>query len=106
MPGTNFYLSAYGLSPPQRPRLRRRQWLRVLRESAMLHATHTLNRRSPRMVKRRNSPYASHDRTARTRVPIDCTPCMVPPPQQPAPIEAHGQALPLSQGSLDGTLVL
>ncbi len=48
----------------------------------MLHATRTLNRRSPRMVKRRNSPYASHDRNAKTRVPIDCTPQM-------APIAAH-----------------
>ena len=44
----------------------------------MLRATRTLNRRSPRMVKRRNSPYASHDRTAKTGVPIDCTPSMVP----------------------------
>ena len=44
----------------------------------MLRATQTLNRRNPRMVKRRNSPYASHDRTAKTNVPIYCTPCMVP----------------------------
>jgi hypothetical protein len=26
------------------------------------------------MVKRRNSPYATHDRSLPTRVPIDCTP--------------------------------
>jgi hypothetical protein len=31
------------------------------------------------MVKRRNSPYASHDRSARTRVPIDCTPSILLP---------------------------
>ena len=55
-----------------------RSFQRVLCESAMLRATRTLNRRSPRMVKRRNSPYAPHDKAARTRVPIDCTPGMVP----------------------------
>jgi hypothetical protein len=32
------------------------------------------------MVKRRNSPYATHDRSARTRVPIDCTPSAIDPP--------------------------
>jgi len=31
------------------------------------------------MVKRRNSPYASHDRSLPTRVPIDRTPTMVGP---------------------------
>jgi hypothetical protein len=30
------------------------------------------------MVKRRNSPYASHDPAAPTRVPIDCTPQTLP----------------------------
>ena len=42
----------------------------------MLRATQTLNRR---MVKRRNSPYASDDRTAKTNVPIDCTPAWCRP---------------------------
>jgi hypothetical protein len=59
--------------------LRRRSYLRVLDESAMLRATRTLNRRSPRMVKRRNSPYASHNRNLPIRVPIDCTPVTVGP---------------------------
>jgi hypothetical protein len=31
------------------------------------------------MVKRRNSPYKSHDRSLATRVPIDCAPQMAPP---------------------------
>lgn len=43
----------------------------------MLRATRTLNRRSPRMVKRRNSPYASHNRNLPIRVPIDCTPIIL-----------------------------
>jgi hypothetical protein len=43
----------------------------------MLRATRTLNRRSPRMVKRRNSPYASHNRKLPIRVPIDCMPIIV-----------------------------
>jgi hypothetical protein len=30
------------------------------------------------MVKRRNSPYASHDSSAATRIPIDCTPQTLP----------------------------
>jgi hypothetical protein len=51
----------------------------VLAESTMLRATQTLNRRSPRMVKRRNSPYAPHDRTARIRVPMNCTPHALAP---------------------------
>jgi hypothetical protein len=31
------------------------------------------------MVKRRNSPFPSHDRTAAIRVPIDCTPTLLKP---------------------------
>ncbi len=49
----------------------------MLAESALLRATRTLNRRSPRMVKRRNSPYASHNRNLPIRVPIDCTPTIL-----------------------------
>jgi hypothetical protein len=36
------------------------------------------------MVKRRNSPYASHDPRAPTRVPIDCTPQTLPAMPTPA----------------------
>jgi hypothetical protein len=39
-----------------------------------MHATRTINKRSPRMVKRRNSPYNSFDRKLARRVDIDCRP--------------------------------
>lgn len=39
-----------------------------------MHATRTLDKRSPRMVKRRNSPYKSFDRGLPRRVNIDCCP--------------------------------
>ena len=68
-----------GAFPPQRPRRRRRWFNELLEASAAKRATRTLHKRSPRMVKRRNSPYASHDRNARTQVPIDCTPAMLGP---------------------------
>jgi len=34
------------------------------------------------MVKRRNSPYAPHDRQAKTRTTMDCTPHMVAPDER------------------------
>jgi hypothetical protein len=43
----------------------------VLDIAATLHAVRTLDRRSPRMVKRRNSPYASFDRGAPRRIKVD-----------------------------------
>jgi hypothetical protein len=55
-----------------------------------LRATQTLNRRSPRMVKRRNSPYKSHDRGANTRVLMDCTPHAAPPMAAAAAVAARG----------------
>jgi len=51
----------------------------VLAESVMLRATQTRNRYNPRMVKRRNSRYAPHDRAAKKRVPVDYTPGPVTP---------------------------
>jgi hypothetical protein len=43
-------------------------------------ATRTLGKRSPRMVKRRNSVYAAHNRTLPIRVTVDCTPRRLDPP--------------------------
>ncbi len=63
-----------GAFPPARPRKRRRWFRELLLASARIRATRTLNRRSPRMAKRRTSPYAGHRRTAPTRVPVDFTP--------------------------------
>ena len=53
---------APGPFPPARPKRRRRWFRELLQASGCIRATRTLNRRSPRMVKRRNSPYAGHDR--------------------------------------------
>ena len=68
-----------GLSPPTRPTLRRRHFALVLQESARLRATRTVARRSPRMLKRRNSPYASYNPAKPRRVVLDCTPQLLPP---------------------------
>ena len=65
-----------GPFPPKRPRRRARWFADLLQASASIRATRratrTLDRRSPRMVKRRNTQYAPHDRTAATRVAMDC----------------------------------
>ena len=54
--------------------------MQLLEASAKLLATRTIAKRSPRMVKRRNSTYAAHNRTLPIRVPIDCTPSALDPP--------------------------
>ena len=60
--------------------------------SARTRATRTQGRRSPRMVKRRNSQYAPHDHTAATRVPMDCTPHpLTEQPGTPMPRAARTQ---------------
>jgi hypothetical protein len=62
-----------------RVRLRKR-WLReLLHTSARLRATRTIDKRSPRMVKRRNSVYAAHNRHVPIRVSTDRTPLRSPP---------------------------
>jgi len=48
--------------------------------AARLRATRTLGKHTPRMVKRRNSPYASHDRSVRIRLDLNCEPKMLDPP--------------------------
>lgn len=63
-----------GAFPPARPR-RRNQWFNaLLATSAKLRATQTKGLRSPRTVKRRNSPNPSHDRTAQIRTPVNAKP--------------------------------
>jgi hypothetical protein len=49
--------------------------------AARLRATRTLGKQTPRMVKRRNSPYPSHDRSARIRIDMNCEPKMLDPPR-------------------------
>ncbi|UUZ70740.1 transposase [Polaromonas sp. P1(28)-8] len=50
-----------GAFPPGRPRLRKRWFNDLLHEAATLRCASSRGRANPRMVKRRNSPYASHD---------------------------------------------
>ncbi|WP_436295763.1 transposase [Variovorax sp. LjRoot178] len=79
-----------GAFPPARPRRRRRWFNELLEACARIRATRTLNKRSPRMLKRRHSPYVSYDRHAPTRVPMDCTPKIIGPPgTRPKPADSH-----------------
>ena len=79
-----------GAFPPERPRRRRRWFRELLQASARTRATRTLNRRSPRVVQRRNSRYAPRDRSAPTRVAKGCTPCaLTEPPCTPTPRAAR-----------------
>ena len=51
-----------GAFPPVRPRLHKRWFAQVLEQAAALLCVSSRGRTNPRMVIRRNSPYASHDR--------------------------------------------
>ena len=65
--------------PPQQP-IRRRRWFeQLVCVCVRLKATRTSGKRNQRMVKRRNSPYASHDRQAPRHVDMDCTAVMLNP---------------------------
>jgi hypothetical protein len=59
--------------------LRHRWFNELLKACGALKAVRTLNQRAPRMVKRRNSPYASHDRKRKGRAAINCAPTILPP---------------------------
>ena len=97
-----------GPFPPARPRLRQRHYQRVLKESALLHATQTLDRRSPRMVKRRKLALQvarqDLDRTAQTRVPIDSTAQVAAPMQPPQPRTTGNTLEPWSPSNPDSRL--
>ena len=54
--------------------------MQLLEASSKMLATRTTDKRSPRMLKRRNSTYAAHNRKLPIRVPIDCTPSALDPP--------------------------
>jgi hypothetical protein len=51
----------------------------LLKAGAKLKAVRTLNKRRVRMVKRRNSPYASFDQNRSRNVPVDSTPTLLTP---------------------------
>ena len=71
---------APGPFPPARPRKRARWFNELLAAAARKRATRTLGKHTPRMVKRRNSPYAPHKRLLPIRLDMDCTPQMLDPP--------------------------
>jgi hypothetical protein len=67
-----------------RPRLRRRWFNDLLKTAASLKCSSSRGRANPRMVKRRNSPYASHDREIPRNLHADFTPQML----KPEPLDA------------------
>jgi hypothetical protein len=68
-----------GAFPPRTARLRRRWYNELLREAAMLRCSSNRGRCNPRMVKRRHSPYPSHDPTRLPGTFPDTTPCLLKP---------------------------
>ena len=70
-----------GPFPPARPRLRRRRFNELLREAVTLRSTSTSSRGriNPRMVKRRHSPFPSHDPSRLPGKAADFRPTMVAP---------------------------
>ena len=68
-----------GVFPPARSRKRKRWFEQLLTQCAKLKAVRTINKRSPRMVKRRNSPYASFNRQAERKQAFDPMPVVTPP---------------------------
>ena len=68
-----------GPFPPVRPRLHKRWFAQVLAQAAALLGVSRRGRTNPRMVKRRNSPYASHDRTPRLNQSQIFHPELLPP---------------------------
>jgi hypothetical protein len=64
----------------------------LLQASARLRAVRTLGERRPRMVKRRNSPFASHDRRAVKRTPLDSRISMLQPKAVVDPVHRRSVA--------------
>ena len=71
-----------GAFPPLHPRRRHRWFEQLLAQCARLKAVRTTNKRSPRMVKRRNSPYASFSRQLPRKQPFDPNPTITSPIRQ------------------------
>ena len=68
-----------GPFPPVHPYLRKRWFDQVLAQAAALICVSSRGRSNPRMVKRRNSPYASHDRARPLNQPQNFHPILLPP---------------------------
>jgi len=68
-----------GLFPPARPRKRRPWFDALLTSSAKLRCISRKGRHNRRMLKRRNSPYASHDRSLARNVKTNFSPQLLAP---------------------------
>jgi len=74
---------------PQQPMRRKRWFEQLIAVCIRLKATRTTSKRNKRMVERRNSPYASHDRRAPRHVDMDCTAVML----DPKPVTARDRTI-------------
>ena len=70
---------APGPFPPDRPRRRKRWFKTLLCEASTLRCISSRGRSNPRMVKRRNSPYVSHDPNQRLGTRPDFSPKLLGP---------------------------
>ena len=68
-----------GAFPPERPTLRKRWFKNLLQEASTLRCTSSKGRCNPRMVKRRHSPYASHDPSKLPDKHLDYSPALLGP---------------------------
>ena len=68
-----------GPFPPTQPRRRTRWYKALLRDAAHCRCVRSKGLHNPRMVKRRNSPYAIHKRTVPLNVKTDLSPQMLDP---------------------------
>jgi hypothetical protein len=64
----------------------------LLQASGELKAVRTLEQRRPRMVKRRNSPFESHDRKRAGKTAIDATPTLLKPKAWSDPVHPKSVA--------------
>jgi hypothetical protein len=69
------------------PKLRRRWFNEVVREAATLRSSSSRGRANPRMVKRRNSPYVSHDPTRLPGTRPDMSPDLLGPKPLSIPLK-------------------
>ena len=82
LPACTFFVNRSphrGPFPPSRPRLRVRWFRQVLSMLDRCKCVHRAGLQNPRTLKRRNSPYGSHNRRAPRNVPMDITASLLGP---------------------------
>jgi hypothetical protein len=78
-----------GHFPPEQHQAREQWFAQVLKKSASLKCASSKGKCNPRMVKRRHSPYASHDRSRQLNQAADFTPTQL----KPLPLSKRGMML-------------